>query len=74
MACNALRDFLTWGMWRGTARAAPPGEVIVAPGVAAYLATRQSEIEKLIADFPSVWSDIAGNAFNRQLAELTAVL
>jgi len=74
VACNALRDFLTWGMWRGATRAASPGEVIVAPGVAAYLATRQSEIEKLIADFPSVWSDIAGNAFNRQLAELTAVL
>ena len=71
VACNILREFLTWGEWKREPQAQPaPGEVIVAPGVAAYLAARQTEIQELVKGFPPIWEAICSPEFNRRLVAL----
>jgi CHAD domain-containing protein len=76
VTCNVLRDFLTWGTWGhpkdGTG--VQPAGMVVAPGVAAYLAARQTEIQQLVNAFPLVWEPIRNFEFNRQLAALAADL
>jgi adenylate kinase len=60
VASNLLRDFLTWGTWghKGAKekRAFIPIEPVVAPGVAIYLAARQTELQHLLDTFPQVWA------------------
>ena len=72
VASNLLRDFLTWGTWghaqAGKKMAALPSEPIIAPGVAAYLATRQTEIQRLLDAFPQVWAYFQSHGFNRSVA------
>jgi CHAD domain-containing protein len=74
VACNHLRDFLTWGEWTHptdkSARA--PRTLVVAPGVATYLAVRQSEIHTLVQTFPKVWTPIQDATFKRKLLALLA--
>jgi CHAD domain-containing protein len=90
VACNLLRDFLTWGTWgreedadhrsspvrglrpRGANGAPPrrgpwPSTPIVAPGVATYLAVRQTEIQNLVQTFPPVWAQVASRTFQKKL-------
>jgi CHAD domain-containing protein len=76
VTCNVLRDFLTWGTWghRADSTGDQPAELVVAPGVAAYLAARQAEIQQLVNTFPPVWEPIRNSEFNRQLAALAADL
>ncbi|HUT19778.1 MAG TPA: CHAD domain-containing protein [Anaerolineae bacterium] len=71
VASGLLRDFLTWGTWgpstqgkKGTARREP----IVAPGVAAYLAARQAELQELINTFPQTWALIQAQSFRERIA------
>jgi len=72
VASNLLRDFLTWGTWghaqAGKKMTALPSEPIIAPGVAAYLAARQSEIQRLLDAFPQVWAYFQSHDFNRSVA------
>jgi CHAD domain-containing protein len=74
VACNILYDFLTWGEWSRAARRSlrRPRTLIVAPGVAAYLAVRQNEIRELVQTFPQVWLPISQPEFRRQLLALMA--
>lgn len=74
VACNHLRDFLTWGEWTPPADKAARRSraLIVAPGVAAYLAARQNEIHTLVQTFPSVWAPIHAAAFKHKLLTLLA--
>jgi CHAD domain-containing protein len=76
VACNLLRDFLIWGTWGRPAGkdAAWPAAPILAPGVAAYLAYRQIEIQRLVQTFPAVWNQIRGPEFGQSLAQCVAVL
>ncbi len=75
VACNILRDFITWGTWRrASSKDAPPREIFVAPGVATYLAARQEEIQQLVAAFPPIWSEISNVQFNQQLTALVSAL
>lgn len=76
VACGILRDFLTWGTWgdAGGKKMPRPAEPVVAPGVAAYLAYRQTEIQELLASFPPVWQRVCGPDFVRLLASCIAVL
>lgn len=76
VTCNLLRDFLTWGAW-GQAKddllaqenhTSQPDGLIVAPGVAAYLAVRQAELQSLVDTFPRVWARIQNPQFNQRLA------
>jgi len=76
VACGYLRDFLTWGEWHHTPSklSQQPPTLIVAPGVAAYLAVRQSEIETLIQTFPQIWAPIRDRNFKKRLFALLAEL
>jgi len=75
VACGLLRDFLIWGTWGRPARStAWPATPIVAPGVAAYLAFRQAEIQRLVETFPAAWDPIRGPEFGQLLARSIAVL
>jgi adenylate kinase len=60
VASNLLRDFLTWGTWghkqTEDRKSFLPIEPVVAPGVAVYLAARQTELQRLLGTFPQVWS------------------
>lgn len=67
VACGLLRDFLTWGTWGHEKHPAAPSEPVLAPGVAAYLAYRQQEIQTLVGTFPPVWATITGAGFSQAL-------
>ncbi|MBI5033220.1 MAG: CHAD domain-containing protein [Chloroflexi bacterium] len=72
VACNILRDFLTWGEWSHDEKkiSRRSDSLVVAPGVAMYLAVRQNEINKLVQEFPKVWSPIRDSKFKKQLLAL----
>ena len=74
VACNVLHDFLTWGKWSDVEQKSPRRRrtLIVAPGVATYLAARQNEIHELVQTFPQIWSPIIHADFKRQLLALIA--
>ncbi|MFN2130681.1 MAG: CHAD domain-containing protein [Anaerolineae bacterium] len=77
VASNLLRDFLTWGTWGRDSsgkRAPYPREPIVAPGVAAYLAARQAELQELINTFPEAWARIQAHDFRERVAAAISVL
>jgi CHAD domain-containing protein len=76
VACNLLRDFLTWGTWGQPAHVDDtwPTAPVLAPGVAAYLAFRQTEIQTLVESFPPVWEQVRGPEFGRLLAQSLSVL
>jgi len=82
VASNLLRDFLTWGTW-GHAQSqrtgkekivSLPTEPIIAPGVAAYLAARQIELQNLLVTFPQAWARIQNPEFRQLVAAVLAVL
>jgi CHAD domain-containing protein len=78
VASNLLRDFLIWGTWGHVERtgkdAALPVEPIVAPGVASYLATRQTELQHLLGTFPQVWGGFQGSQFAQLVTAALATL
>jgi CHAD domain-containing protein len=77
VASNLLRDFLTWGTW-GHAQTKksipPPTEPIVAPGVAAYLAARQIELQRLVEAFPQAWAQVQSPEFGQLVAAALTTL
>jgi CHAD domain-containing protein len=75
VACNLLRDYLTWGTWgRTSEQASFSSSLIVSPGAAAYLAYRQSELQGLLLKFPDIWKGFQGPKFSRWMARAVAVL
>ncbi len=76
VASNLLRDFLTWGTWghRDAKKAPAPTELIVAPGVANYLATRQIELQELLDTFPQTWEQFQSSEFTHLVAAALATL
>ena len=75
VSSQVMRTFLTWGTWQAPRgqRRRDPGTV-VAPGVAAYLAARQHEMQELVRTFPPVWEAVGGSRFRKSLAALVASL
>jgi CHAD domain-containing protein len=72
VASNLLRDFLTWGRWgpaQDTAEGQPQA-TIIAPGVATYLAYRQTELQRLIETFPAAWARLQSAEFTRAMAHV----
>jgi hypothetical protein len=66
VACGVLRTFLTFGAWEapsGRRSRSAPLEIIVAPGVATYLAARQNELSQLVVTFPPIWQAVRGAEF-----------
>ncbi len=78
VASTLLRDFLTWGTWGHTPTKGKemsfPTEPIVAPGVAAYLTVRQTELQHLLDTFPQAWARFQGIDFSQLVAAALAVL
>jgi CHAD domain-containing protein len=76
VASGLLRDFLTWGTWgHAQAKRAPlPTQTIVAPGVAAYLAARQTELQHLLDTFPQAWAHFYSPQFKQAVAVAVAPL
>ncbi|HNS50288.1 MAG TPA: CHAD domain-containing protein [Anaerolineae bacterium] len=77
VASGILRDFLMWGTWGAGAGGKRPGgrsQPVIAPGVALYLAARQTEMQTLVAGFPAVWSTIVAPEFMRGLAVAVAAI
>ena len=75
VTCTVLRNFLTWGSWEPPASNARSAmTMIVAPGVAAYLAARQEELNRLVDTFPQMWTAIRGDGFSRRLAKVVGEL
>jgi adenylate kinase len=72
VASNLLRDFLTWGTWGHSStkgkKAPEPVADMVAPGVATYLAARQTELQHLLDTFPQAWARFYGPQFSQLLA------
>ena len=75
VTCNVLRNFLAWGAWEPPAANARRAlAMIVAPGVATYLAARQEELNRLVDTFPEMWVKIRGDGFSRRLAKVVGEL
>jgi CHAD domain-containing protein len=78
IASGLLRDFLTWGTWghdeSSKSRVPLPREPVVAPGVATYLAARQTELQRLLETFPQAWQPVHSSHFNRLVASATGPL
>jgi CHAD domain-containing protein len=78
VACNLLRDFLTWGTWGHAQQEGKsisiPEEPIVAPGVVTYLAARQMELQHLLDTFPEVWARIQNPEFSQLVARVLVAL
>jgi CHAD domain-containing protein len=75
VSCTILRNFLTWGTWEPPAANARRSMImVVAPGVAAYLAARQDELHRLVDSFPEMWPTIRGEGFSSRLARVVGSL
>jgi CHAD domain-containing protein len=78
VTCDVLLGFLGSGTW-GPPRASDKKGArtlfpVNAPGVATYLAVKQSEIDRLMHTFGPLWDQIRGSEFSRPLAGLVASL
>jgi CHAD domain-containing protein len=72
VASAILRDFLVYGTWGHDAGDGAPPQLdapVVAPGVATYLAAKQSELQRLLNTFPEAWQRLTGTSFSRMVAE-----
>ena len=77
VASGILRDFLVWGTWghEATAQSLPDLSMpVIAPGVAAYLAVKQSELQRLLDTFPPLWQGFHNGGLSRTVAAAIAVL
>jgi CHAD domain-containing protein len=77
VASNLLRDFLIWGTWGQSGfkkKPSWPTEPIVAPGVASYLADKQSEIQRLVNAFPDAWARFQSSEFREAVAAAMTML
>jgi len=75
VARSLLNDFLQRGTWgHDTDPSSQPGTPVDAPGVEAYLAAKQAEVEQLLNTFPEVWRSLHASEFSRMVAESVAAL
>jgi CHAD domain-containing protein len=75
VASGLLRDFLTWGTWGRAKRSEDaPSVPVIAPGVAAYLAVKQAELQNLLDTFPPAWEAFRGVGFSQLVAAAISVL
>ena len=80
VADHLLRDFLDGGIGAPSSllsskkRTGSPRQRIMAPGVAIYLAEKQTELQTLVRTFPEVWSHFNRLEVRQNLAASVAVL
>ncbi|HWT83152.1 MAG TPA: CHAD domain-containing protein, partial [Candidatus Methylomirabilis sp.] len=75
VTCGILLTFLASGAWGDDQTKAPATQhVVLDPGVTAYLSVQQAELQRLVREFPLVWTKVSGEDFRRQLfTELAAL-
>jgi CHAD domain-containing protein len=72
-----LRDFMSgqgWGRKAGKRARAQGTDLIVAPGVANYLAYKQNELDRLVRSFPGAWEPIREARYRHTVASLLGKL
>jgi CHAD domain-containing protein len=75
VAIALLNDFLQRGTWgHDTDPSGQPKTPVDAPGVEAYLAAKQAEVEQLLNTFPEVWRPVHEREFSWMVAEAVAAL
>jgi len=77
VASEILGDLLERGMWGPEAETEPSAEPMppeARKGVEAYLAAKESELERLVETFPEAWRTLNTPGFSRIVAEAVAVL
>ncbi len=77
VASGILRDFLVWGTWGHETAAQSLSDLstpVIAPGVAAYLAVKQAELQHLLDTFPPLWQQFHGGGLSRAVAAAISVL
>jgi CHAD domain-containing protein len=77
VASGLLRDFLIWGTWGHETANQPLPDLaapVIAPGVAAYLAVRQSELQHLLDTFPQAWQRLKAPELGQSVAAAVSVL
>ena len=76
VASDILNSYLEWGTWghsSGSPQAMPTAPKRD-PGVEAYLAAKQAELQRLLESFPQIWQQMKGAEFSRKVAEVVSVL
>ncbi|MGD1992386.1 MAG: CHAD domain-containing protein [Anaerolineae bacterium] len=73
VAIGLLLGFLKQGTWGDVAEGRPE-QPIVAPGVEAYLAVQEAELERQQETFPPVWSTFQSPATKKLIASVVAPL
>lgn len=77
VASGILRDFLVWGTWGHEVTTQSLSDLstpVIAPGVAAYLAVKQSELQHLLDTFPPLWQGFHSGELGRATAAAISVL
>jgi CHAD domain-containing protein len=77
VASDILRDYLcrgTWGPDVGLEQISEPGAGVVSPGVTAYLAATQSELQRLLDTFPEAWARLNRPQFSQMVGEAVMAL
>jgi CHAD domain-containing protein len=76
VASGLLRDYLVWGTWGPGGKRPPMGlaSPVIAPGVAAYLAVRQLELQCLLDTFPQAWQQLNNAQCSQLVAEAVSTL
>jgi len=76
VTCFIVRHFLTWGTWgHGRANKKIAGLTsVIAPGVAAYLLFRQTELKSLVDTFPAAWGSLQRNSLAAHIARIVQAL
>ena len=75
VASDILRDYLQWGTWGPKVDRSPEGGTpLDDPGVEAYLAAKQVELQNLVAAFPEAWQRLKGADFSKMVSEAVAIL
>jgi CHAD domain-containing protein len=77
VASGILREYLVSGTWGlGGVGRSPPGQTVSvrAPGVTAYLAAKQAEIQQLLETFPQEWQRLTGPGFGQRVADAVSIL
>jgi CHAD domain-containing protein len=64
VALELLENFERYGRWGVTEEDHVKAQAIKDPGVEAYMQYRRQELERLIAEFPAVWSKVIDNDFS----------
>jgi CHAD domain-containing protein/uncharacterized protein YjbK len=76
VTCTIVRDFLNWGTLgnKGSTKNTAGFKPVIAPGVVTYLSVRQAELQRLVAEFPALWTQMQQSGFFKKIAGIAGEL